>query len=156
MQIRKPKRQEFVRTRKEPEFQLDVAVLDLEEDGETFMVVPALRPELADELKLVTLFTACNRAGGIFLWPVRLPDASGRRNSWAESSRRGAELAMKGWTRLKSNQTAGQYDLEVASDTLPGPVWPELTLHQLLKLAFKDALIESIDHPAIKRLRGLT
>ena len=32
--IRKPKRQEFVRVRKEPEYRLDVAILDLEEDGE--------------------------------------------------------------------------------------------------------------------------
>ena len=30
----------------------------------SFMVSPDLRPELADELKRVTLFTTLNRAGG--------------------------------------------------------------------------------------------
>jgi hypothetical protein len=152
--IRKPKRQEFVRVRPEPEYRLDVAILDLEEDGDSFMVTPELRAELADELKRVTLFTTTNRAGGIFLWPVKLPDATGRRNTWADSSRRGAELAMKEWTRLSSNCPAGQYDLAVASANLPGPEWPDLPLKELLRLAFQDAMISSMDHPAIRRLRG--
>ena len=130
--IRRPKRQEFVRVRPEPEYRLDVAILDLEEDGESFMVVPDLRPELADELKRVTLYTALSRAGGLFLWPVRLPEATGRRNSWAESSRRGAELAMKHWTRLTSNRSAGQYDLAIASATLPEPEWPDLPFKEIL------------------------
>src|SRR3954471_10172413 len=58
--IRRPKRQEFVRTRPEVEYRLDAAILDLEEDGDAYMVAPDLRPELADELKRVTLFTAVN------------------------------------------------------------------------------------------------
>jgi hypothetical protein len=153
--IRRPKRQEFVRVRPEEEYRLDVAILDLEEDGDSFMVAPELRAELADELKRVTLFTTVNRAGGLSLWPVRLPDATGRRNTWAESSRRGAELAMRHWTRLSSNRPAGQYDLAIASATLPEPEWPDLPLKEILRLAFRDAMITSVDHPAIKRLRGL-
>jgi hypothetical protein len=152
--VRRPKRQEFVRVHPSADYRLDVAILDLEEDGESFMVSPDLREELADELKRVTLFTAANRAGGIFLWPVRLPDATGRRNSWAESSRSGAELAMKAWTRLSSNRQAGQYDLAVASASLPEPEWPDLQFKEILRLAFRDAMITSIDHPAIRRLRG--
>jgi hypothetical protein len=152
--IRKPKRQEFVRVNPDPTYRLDVAILDLEEDGDSFMVSPDLRPELADELKRVTLYTTLNRAGGLFLWPVRLPEATGRRNSWADSSRRGAELAMKSWTRLSSNRPAGQYDLAIASATLPEPEWPDLPFKEILRLAFQDAMITSIDHPAIRRLRG--
>jgi hypothetical protein len=136
------------------DYRLDVAILDLEEDGDSYMVSPDLRPELADELKRVTLFTAVNRAGGIFLWPVRLPDATGRRNSWADSSRRGAELATEQWTRLSSNKAAGQYDLAVASAALPEPEWPDLPFKELLRLAFQDFRIDSIDHPAVRRLRG--
>jgi hypothetical protein len=152
--IRKPKRQEFVRVRPEPAFRLDVAILELEEEGDSFMVAPGLRAELADELKRVTLFTTVNRAGGAFLWPIRLPDATGRRNPWAESARRGAELAMREWTRLSSNRAAGQYDLAVAAATLPEPEWPELPFKELLRLAFREAMISSVDHPAIRRLRG--
>ena len=32
--IRKPKRQEFIRVHPEPDYRLDVAILDLEEDGD--------------------------------------------------------------------------------------------------------------------------
>lgn len=152
--IRRPKRQEFIRVRPEDSYRLDVAILDLEEDGESFMVAPELRPELADELKRVTLYTTANRAGGIFLWPIRLPDATGRRNSWAESSRRGAELAMEKWARLSSNRAAGQYDLAIAAAALPEPEWPDSPFRELLRLAFQDAMINSVDHPAIRRLRG--
>ena len=152
--IRKPKRQEFIRVHPEPDYRLDVAILDLEEDGDSFMVSPDLRPELADELKRVTLYTTLNRSGGLFLWPVRLPDATGRRNTWADSSRRGAEYAMKHWTRLSSNRPAGQYDIAIASATLPEPEWPDLAFKEILRLAFQDAMITSIDHPAIRRLRG--
>ena len=122
--------------------------------AKSFMVVQDLRLELADELKRVTLYTTISRAGGLFLWPVRLPEATGRRNSWAESSRRGAELAMQNWTRLTSNRSAGQYDLAIASATLPEPEWPDLPFKEILRLAFKDALIADIDHPAVRRLRG--
>ena len=152
--IRKPKRQEFIRVHHDPDYSLDVAILDLEDDGDSYMVSPDLRPELADELKRVTLYTTLNRAGGLFLWPVRLPDATGKRNSWADSSRRGAELAMKHWTRLSSNRPASQYDLAIASATLPEPEWPDLPFKEILRLAFQDAMIDSIDHPAIRRLRG--
>ena len=152
--IRKPKRQEFVRVHVDPGYRLDVAILDLEEDGESFMVSSDLRPELADELKRVTLYTTMSRAGALFLWPVRLPDATGRRNSWADSSRRGAELAMQSWTRLSSNRPAGQYDLAIASATLPEPEWPDLEFKEILRIAFQDAMISSVDHPAVRRLRG--
>ena len=152
--IRRPKRQEFVRVNPYPDYRLDVAILDLDEDGDSYMISPDLRPELADELKRVTLFTTVSRASALFLWPVRLPDTTGRRNSWAESSRRGAELAMRQWTRLVSNRAAGQYDLSVASATLPEPEWPDLPFKEILRLAFRDAMITTIDHPAIRRLRG--
>ena len=83
-----------------------------------------LRAELGDELKAVTLFTTVNRAGGVFLWAVRLPDATGRRSPWAESARRGAELAMHSWMRISANRAAGEYDLFEAAATLPEPEWP--------------------------------
>jgi hypothetical protein len=43
----------------------------------------------------------------------------------------------------------------VAESTMSEPVWPEATYQELIKLAFRDRLISSLDHPVIKRLRGL-
>jgi hypothetical protein len=152
--VRKPKRQEFIRVHPDPEYRLDVAILHLEEEGETFMVSQELRPELAEELKRVTLFTTATRTGAIILLPIALPDSAGKRNSWHDSARRGAELAMRQWTRVASNRPAGQYDLAVATAPLPDPEWPELPFKELLRLAFRDAMITSVDHPAIRRLQS--
>jgi hypothetical protein len=55
---------------------------------------------------------------------------------------------------VSSNRAAGQYDLGTADAELPDPEWPELSFREILKMAFQDAMIDSIDHPAIRRLRG--
>jgi hypothetical protein len=34
------------------------------------------------------------------------------------------------------------------------PEWPELGFWDLIKIAFRDHLIDRIDHPVVKRLRG--
>jgi hypothetical protein len=34
------------------------------------------------------------------------------------------------------------------------PKWPDLALNELLKLGFKDRIIDSRDHPAMQELRG--
>jgi hypothetical protein len=35
-------------------------------------------------------------------------------------------------------------------------MWPEKSLSELLKLAFRDRIIDSAEHPVVKRLRGLS
>ena len=37
---------------------------------------------------------------------------------------------------------------------LAEPAWPAKTFGDLLKVAFRDRFIDSIDHPVLKRLRG--
>jgi hypothetical protein len=34
------------------------------------------------------------------------------------------------------------------------PEWPEVPFGELLRIAFRDRLIESLDHPVLRRLRG--
>jgi len=33
-------------------------------------------------------------------------------------------------------------------------VWPTESLKELLKIGFRDRLIDTVDHPVLKRLRG--
>jgi len=35
------------------------------------------------------------------------------------------------------------------------PVWPELSFQDLLRIAYRDRMITTLDHPVVKRLRGL-
>jgi hypothetical protein len=48
----------------------------------------------------------------------------------------------------------GRLDIFEAQSDLGEPEWPELEYWELIKIAFRDHLIEKLDHPVIKRLRG--
>ena len=85
--IRKPSRHEFFRVHPDAEMQLATGVFEDKVEREVFFVTPDLRSELAGELKPVLLATTISRQGVSFLWPVPLPDESGRRNAWAETAR---------------------------------------------------------------------
>ena len=66
-----------------------------------------MHAELVGELKPVLLTLATNRQGVVFIWPVPLPDDSGRRNAWAETAREGAELAKTHWVRVAADMSLG-------------------------------------------------
>jgi hypothetical protein len=47
----------------------------------------------------------------------------------------------------------GAYDVCVATGKLPEPEWPtDKTFNDILRIAFKDRLIETVDHPVVQRL----
>jgi hypothetical protein len=50
----------------------------------------------------------------------------------------------------------GAYELLAAEKLTIKPQWPEVSFQELIRIAFKDRLIADLDHPVIKRLRGLT
>ena len=106
--VRKPNRIEFVRVHPDADMQMATGVFVDREERETFFVVPELRAELAGEVKPVLLVTAISRQGVVMLWPVPLPDESGRRNAWAETAREACELAKAAWVRLAADMCAGR------------------------------------------------
>jgi hypothetical protein len=112
--------------------------------------------ELPGEFVSAVLYTAINRQGVIFLWPVRLPASDGRILEWHRSAAEAAERAMDRWIRVRANMSLGAYEMFEAAATIPDPVWPELSFQELLRIAFRDRLVDRLDHAVIKRLRGLT
>ncbi len=151
---RKPNKQDYVRVHPSEDYQLTTALLELKEERETYLVAPDLRHELFGELVPVTIFTAINRQGVVFLWPCRLPDETGRSNSWHESALEAVERAKSTWTRVAADMSLGAYRIWEARGTLPEPEWPEQSLRDLLSIAFKGRYVDSLDHPVLKRLRG--
>jgi hypothetical protein len=152
--VRKPDRQWFVRVHPDPAYRLDVAVLELKDERETYLVDPALLPELPGEVAPKILFTAINRQEVLFLWPVRLPNVDGRRDNWGNSALQAAQLAVNRWVRIASNMSLGAYDVFEASGEIPDPVWPVVDFKKLLEIGFHDRFIRTLDHPVIKKLRG--
>jgi hypothetical protein len=154
--VRRPHSQDFVRVHPDPNYRMTFAVIDLKDDREIYLLPPAIAQQLPGEFVTITLYTAINRQGVVQLWPVRLPTPDGRINEWHRSAAEAAELAMKRWVRVRANMSLGAYEMFEAESTIPDPTWPELSFQELVKIAFRDRLITSLDHPVIKRLRGLT
>lgn len=152
--VHKPNKQDYIRVHPNPAYRENFPVIELKDDREQYIVAAALVPELVGEFVSTTLFTAINRQGVTFLWPVRLPDPEGKQVEWWRSAREAAELAMSKWIRVKANMSLGAYEMYIAGSAMSDPVWPELEFQDLIKLAFRDRVITSLDHPVIKRLRG--
>ena len=152
--ISKPPPQLFFATHADPSWRIQIAALELKEDRETFVVAPGLVEELSGEWAPKVLVPCQTRQGGFYLWPIRLPGTDGRIDSWNESAHQIVADFAGQWIRLHSNREAGAYDVVTPVSPFPPPVWPE-SAEGLLKKAFRDRVIESLDHPVVKRLRGL-
>jgi hypothetical protein len=153
--VKRPSPQDFVRVHPAPEYRENFAMVDLKDDREEFLVLPAIMPELTNEIVYKTVFTAVNRQGVVSLWPVRLPAADDRKTEWPRSAREAAELAMTKWVRMKANMSLGAYEITVAESVMADPVWPDVSYQELLRIAFRERIITTLDHPVIRRLRGL-
>lgn len=152
--VRKPDRTWFVRVRPGEEWRLSTGIVELKDERETYLVAPSLRHELASEMTPKVLFTAINRQGVLFLWIVKLPNVDGRSDTWSQSALAAATQAEGGWVRVIPNNTLGGYDLYTARAGLPDPEWPDLSFQEIIRLAFKDRMIDSLDHPVVRRLKG--
>jgi hypothetical protein len=154
--VRKPANSWWVRVHPSEEYRLQTAVIELKEDRETYLVAPALWPDLATEATFSprALFTAINRQGVLFVWPIRLPRADGRADEWNQTALEAAGRATKGWVRVAANMDLGAYDVFEAGAQLGEPAWPTVPLRDLLRIAFRGRFIDSLDHPVLRRLRG--
>jgi hypothetical protein len=153
---RKPNRHEFVRVRPDEDWRLETGVFEDKVSRDVYLVRRDLWGELAGEVSPVCLFLTVNRQGDVFLWPAKLPGEGGRTNAWNDSALAAARLAETRWVRVVSNQGAGMYDTLQAEGELSDPTWPELSFAEILKLCFQGRFIQSVEHPVIRALRGLT
>jgi hypothetical protein len=152
--VRKPNPQEFFRVHPDEAWRLETALIEIKVDREMYLVDPGIWPLFPNECKPRTLYTTIDRRNVVTLWAPRLPDEKGRLDDYNRSAHEAAQLAMQKWVRLSANQSLGAYDIDIASGVFPDPVWPDITFQELLKIAFKGRLIEDLDHPVLRRLRG--
>lgn len=156
--VRRAGNQAFVRVHPSEAYRMQTYLLELkgDGDGETHLVNPLLWSALAGESAMVpkVLFLATTRQGVLHLWPIRLPGPDGKLDSWNESAREAAQIAMGQWVRVQSDKNLCGYVPWVAEGQIPEPEWPDMPMRDILAIAFKGKVIDSLDHPVLKRLRG--
>ncbi|MGF6091973.1 hypothetical protein [Pseudomonas sp. 18173] len=149
--IRKPSKQEFFRCH--PTLQLTASVIELKGEDKTLLVLPAVAASLPGEVTNRVLTLCINRQQNVFLWLV--PTPQDKASDWAISARDIAAMAQKQWVRMIANMSEGQYDVLVAEKYDAEPVWPDIEIRDVLRLAFgEDNIVKDHHHPAIAKLRG--
>jgi hypothetical protein len=155
VRVGKPGPQDFIRVHPSPAYRALVAILELKDDREVYIVAGSIaeEPQVKAECYAATLFTCITRTGTLFLWPVRVPASSGKANDWHVSAAMAADHGTRGWIRVKANMSSRSYDIFAAETKIPDPEWPAFTFQELINAAFRDRLINHLDHPVLKQLR---
>jgi hypothetical protein len=153
--VRKPNPQDFVRVHPHLDYRHNFLCVELKEDRELFLVRPEIASSLVGETVMKTIFTAVNRQGVMFLWPVTIPPPGGKDLEWWRSMRVAAELAISKWIRVKANMSLGAYEIFEAEGKIDDPKFGDIPYQELLRIGCRDRMIDRIDHPVINRLRGL-
>ena len=61
---------------------------------------------------------------------------------------------MRTWVRVQSDLCLGAYTVTYTDTVTDDPVWPELPMSALLRIAFQDRYIDRYDHVVLQQLRG--
>jgi hypothetical protein len=151
----KPKKGQWVRTHPHPDYQIETLILELEEERELYLIAPSLHSALITEptVSRRLLITSITKQGRIFLWPIKLPAPDGKSNIWHDTAMEAARRAGSSWVRIAADMSFGTYRVWEAKAALEEPKWPSLSFKEILKLAFADRRITSLDHPVVKGLR---
>jgi len=147
VKVRKPNGQEWFRVHPDETWRHPTIILQLKAEGEDYLIGPNLLAEVWDEIQPVMLFSAINRQGEFFIWPVRLPKEDGRTDSFMESDMVAAKEAENKWTRRKWLPENRAHKIMVASGLTDEPKWPEISFQELVRKAFKEKYIHDLDHP---------
>lgn len=152
--VRKPDRHWFVRVHPEESHRMVCGIIELREEREVYVVHQSMVDGLRLEMKVVQLYLAVSRTGTVFLWPIRLPAEDGRILEWHRSAAEAAAMAMDQWVRVVADMSAGAYQVYGARGELPEPTWPDHSFEGIVTIAFKGKIIDSPDHPIVRRLQG--
>jgi len=147
--VGKPSKTQFVRAHSVNK--LDTMLLKYNE--ENYLIDPDVLHVVGDLARPYRLVEAIDRQGNVFIWTLALPDAEKPLN-WHFSALEAANNAELEWTRMQANMALGAYDIFAAEQDLGGPEWPELSMNELLEIAFKNKIIDRPDHLVLLQLRG--
>lgn len=150
--VRKPSKTQWFRIHRE--YKLDALLLKYGDSGDDFyLVIPSLAHQLVYLAQAFKLVVGVDRQGVVFVWPLRLPDAE-RTMHWHLSASEAASHAEVQWTRMEARMGLGAYEIHAAEGITDEPQWPKMSMNEILGIAFKNKIIDRLDHLVLKQLRG--
>jgi hypothetical protein len=154
-ELRKPNDQEYFRTSPQEDHRLVVgAVVDKQDMGRVYIVSGSILDEIKvrfpKAIRAVQLVLTQSLVGAAFLWPVPLMEDRG--GQWNSSQRAACDSAIHKWTNMSAGR--GRYDVVTVDN--PKPVdWGSFPIfREILRQACSESLIDSLDHPFLRKLAG--
>ena len=155
-QVKRPNKYGFFRTLGPREDWISATVIDTGSAGEIFLVSNNIRDSVIAFCSPVLLVPWIDRDDEICIWPLKRPKEGNSPMGWHTSALDAATRALFHWTQMTANSSASAYDIAAAQGNLPDPQWPDpLDITDLIQKTFADRFIDSLDHPTIRRMRGL-
>jgi|LakMenE18May11ns_1017448.scaffolds.fasta_scaffold9942954_2 hypothetical protein len=151
---RKPKKDEWFRVH--PDYRQQGGILEIDSENKVFWVSKKMQSQVAHDpcftFRLCVLVVT--RQGVPFIWPVKTDvEAGGTGDKYVRIPFAAMTYGREKWTRLYWSNERREHQVET-SELLDAPKFPDKPFAELLKLAFKDAVISTVDHPAILNLKG--
>jgi len=151
--VSRPSNTKFFRT--DEELSGIVYMLDVDYDGDRsiYLVLPVVADQLKNEtaIKRKRAVLCATRDKGLHVWPI---SADGT-DTWTQSANQATELAKSQWVRVTSSLSLGEYQSVIAEGISEEPNWPNESFIDTLKRAFDGRVIDNLNHPVIRQLRGL-
>jgi hypothetical protein len=152
----------FVQTYGQEDWCLNVVLFNHQYDDEIFaenFIVPAgsdAFKELYQKLKSGLIVCGITAAGSKFLWELTLPTPGNNRraNQWHETRLACAKRAVDSWIRPEADVPAGGYNYVEPLGTLPDPEWGGETFETLVRVAYHDRIISTVEHPVVREFLG--
>lgn len=149
--IRTPKKNEFVRVHRTMVAMLLWTLMD---EQLVYVVNNDIAESLPGVMVKKELVATITRQGTLFLWPLRVPGEHGRTDNWLTSAKEAAGHAVHAWVRVQANMDLGAFEIYEAMGAIPDPEWPQLSMDEIVRIAVKGRVIDSLDHPVLQKLRG--
>lgn len=156
--VGRPGKNTFFRV--QPDWTATAEFLEIDGDKRVlYLVLPGILLDIAEEAKLTvsvkTLYLYVDREGAVGLWPVSV-GSDVADNRYKETAREALESAERKWVRVRTNQSERCYEVHdaVNQSAYGEPVFPKQTRNEILRAAFKERLIDSVEHRVIRQLLG--
>jgi hypothetical protein len=154
--VRKPTRQEWIRTRLDEKMTLVTNIYEDKDTRETHFIAPNMvgAMQALGEATPAKLVPAVTRQGVALLIPAKLPTEGTSMTVWHDTIHAAIERAETSWVRISADMALGGYRIFEAMGNLGEPKFPEMSLNEMLEIGFKGRIIDSEDHPIFKKLVG--
>lgn len=150
--VYRPSHKVAFRIRPDASSRHDFTVIELM-SGEVYLVSHEIAHEIRDVAKPKSLFVAVDETGSTFILPITCWTGTGKPTSWSMSGANIVAKAKIAWVTMQSDRANFEYRALIVSKPIE-PHFPEASFDALLDEAFRDRVIDTLDHPAIAQARS--